>query len=80
MMLDYSVEQGLESAPGMLPSPIQICLLGSFQLLKAGKPIAVHPGGKSEKLLAYLGLRVGQCIPRDLLLQILWPNGDLALA
>ena len=62
------------------PAPIQICLLGTFQLLKAGVPIVVHPGSKSEQLLAYLGLHIGQCLPRDLLLQLLWPDGEVALA
>ena len=79
-MLGLTAEQEPEVASRMVPSPVQICLLGSFQLLKAGKLIAVHPGGKSEKLLAYLGLHVDQCIPHDLLLQILWPNGDVVLA
>ena len=34
--------------------PILICLLGNFRLLKAGQPVAVHAGGKTEALLVLL--------------------------
>jgi DNA-binding SARP family transcriptional activator len=62
-------------------APILVCLLGSFRLLKRGKPVPLHGGGKMESLLCALGLRGDRGIPREQLLQTLWPDGaDLALA
>lgn len=60
--------------------PILICLLGSFRLLKAGQPVTLHGGGKTEALLSHLGLQDSHRIPRDTLLQRLWPSSDTALA
>ena len=60
--------------------PILICLLGSFRLLKAGQPILLHGGGKTEALLGHLSLQDSHRIPRDTLLQRLWPNSETALA
>jgi len=59
--------------------PIVICLLGDFQLLKAGCAISVRGGGKTEALLCYLGVHYNQRISRETLLDALWPNGDPVL-
>lgn len=56
--------------------PIQICLLGSFRLLKAGHQVAIQAGGKAEALLCHLGLQVGHQLPRAALVQRLWPASD----
>jgi DNA-binding SARP family transcriptional activator len=60
--------------------PVLICLLGSFLLLKAGHPVALRPGGKSEALLSHLSLQVRDGIPRDTLLHLLWPTSNTTLA
>jgi len=71
---DSSIARGGEA-------PILVCLLGSFRLLKRGQPVPLHGGGKMESLLCTLGLRRDRGIPREQLLQTLWPDGaDLALA
>jgi DNA-binding SARP family transcriptional activator len=57
-----------------------ICLLGDFLLLKDGQPITVRSGGKAEALLCLLGLRYGQRVAREALLNALWPTGDPSLA
>lgn len=62
------------------PSPILICLLGDFRLLRAGQPIAVRGGGKAEALLGYLGLQSSYRVPRERLVHTLWPTSDPALA
>ena len=72
--LDFSVP------PDAAPAPIQICLLGSFRLLKAGQPMSLRGGSKIEVLLAYLGLRSDECIARALLTELLWPDSDLPRA
>lgn len=60
--------------------PVLLCLLGSFLLLKAGQPVAVRRGGKTEALLSHLGLQVGAGVSRDTLLHLLWPTSPGALA
>jgi len=60
--------------------PILICLLGNFLLLKAGQPVALRNGGKTKAPLSYLGLQYCHHIPRDTLLQMLWPSSDAALS
>ena len=62
------------------PCPIMIGLLGTFRLLKRGHLVAIRPGSKTETLLAYLALRIGQPVPRETLMQALWPNSDGVLA
>ena len=60
---------------------ILICLLGDFRVLKAGQPVAVRSGGKTEALLCLLALRCGCGTSRDTLLRALWPDcDDVALA
>jgi DNA-binding SARP family transcriptional activator len=59
--------------------PVMICLLGNFLLLRAGQPVPIRAGGKSETLLAYLGLQYERRVPREKLVQALWSTSDLAL-
>jgi len=61
-------------------SPIYICLLGGFRLLKHSAPIHLRSGGKVEGLLSNLALRHGHAAPREALLQLLWPDSEPALA
>ena len=63
-----------------LNSRVHIQLLGSFRLLKAGRPVATREGGKTEGFLAALALHPGKLIPRDVLLDNLWPESDSLLA
>ena len=59
--------------------PIMICLLGNFRLLNKGELVPVRAGGKSEVFLAYLALQHGRRVPRERLVQVLWPDSDLSL-
>jgi DNA-binding SARP family transcriptional activator len=58
---------------------VRLCLLGNFRLLVAGNLIPIHPGGKSEALLSLLALQSGRRMPRERLVQTLWPASDPAL-
>lgn len=53
-----------------------ICLLGSFRLLRRGQPINFLISGKALALLTELALRVESGLPRDALLETLWPGQD----
>jgi DNA-binding SARP family transcriptional activator len=59
--------------------PVMLCLLGNFRLLVAGELIPTHPGGKSEALLSLLALQSSRRMPRERLVQTLWPASDFAL-
>lgn len=62
------------------PWPVLICLLGGFQLLKAGRPVALRQANKTQALLACLALERDYTAPRETLLQTVWPDSDLALS
>ncbi len=59
---------------------ILICLLGSFRLLKSGKPVVMRNAGKTQSLLSNLALAQDHCIGRETLVQTLWPETETALA
>jgi DNA-binding SARP family transcriptional activator len=61
-------------------SPIFIRLFGGFQLLKHGNPVVIRGRGKSEALLQILALHGSYAVPRDELLERLWPDIDVELA
>jgi DNA-binding SARP family transcriptional activator len=61
-------------------APVLICLLGAFQILKNGSPLALRPGGKVERLVGALALEPTHGVARDELLERVWPGGDPALA
>jgi DNA-binding SARP family transcriptional activator len=61
-------------------SPILVCLLGTFRLLHTGHPVAIPCGGKIETLLGRLGTQFAHRVPRTVLLDLLWPASDSALA
>ena len=62
-----------------MTQPVMICLLGNFRLMQGGELVPIRAGGKSEALLAYLGLHHGRRVPRERLVQALWPTSDLTL-
>jgi DNA-binding SARP family transcriptional activator len=60
---------------------VEICLLGSFRVLKDGRRFGLRPGGRAESLLCALALgprRSG--LARDDLLQMIWPGQDFGLS
>jgi DNA-binding SARP family transcriptional activator len=57
-----------------------VCLLGSFRVVASGRPLRLKPGGKAQSLLSNLALNPRLGLPRDQLLDALWPATDLALA
>jgi DNA-binding SARP family transcriptional activator len=58
---------------------VLLCLLGGFQLFRNGQPVGVRSHGKTEALLALLGL-ASRGIPREQLLDSLWPDSEPGLA
>lgn len=71
----------MASARSHPPSPgVLVCLLGAFRILKDGSPVPIRPGGKVEQLVGTLALEPEHGVPRDELLERIWPKGDPALA
>jgi DNA-binding SARP family transcriptional activator len=64
-----------EHAPG-----IQVCLLGTFRVVKDGAPLAFRTGGKAERFLGALAVRAPRGVSRDEILGTLWPDSELDLA
>jgi len=60
--------------------PIEICLLGFFQLRTNGRPVATRGHGKAEMLLTALALRRGYVAPREFLLDAVWGDAAFGLA
>lgn len=55
---------------------ILVCLLGSFRFLRHGRPLNLLITGKAMTLLAELALRLDNGVPREELLETLWPEQD----
>jgi DNA-binding SARP family transcriptional activator len=62
------------------PVRVQVCLLGSFRLLKVGSPVSLKAGGKTEQLLGQLALGLPEGVAREALMGSLWPDVDGSLA
>lgn len=60
--------------------PVLICLLGTFRILKAGRPFSLRGGGKAEALLLNLSINTRNCTSRAFLLRALWPDRSDKLA
>ena len=79
-MNEYSQSLFAGSSSDDMSSPVMICLLGNFRLLRAGALVPIRAGGKSEALLAYLGIQANRRVARERLVQALWPESDPDLA
>ncbi len=63
--------------PAMEPvEHIRVCLLGSFRFLRHGRPQDLAITGKAMTLLSELALRLENGVPREELLETLWPEQD----
>lgn len=68
------------STAGPVADPVLICLFGSFRLFRLGVTVPVRSGGKTESLLSCLALRDGHRVPKDTIMDLLWPEADLSRA
>jgi DNA-binding SARP family transcriptional activator len=57
--------------------PMLICLLGGFRLLRYGQPFDSLITGKAMTLLSTLALHLNTGVPRDVLLEHLWPEHEV---
>jgi DNA-binding SARP family transcriptional activator len=76
------IDMSLSFHPSALGTdwPVLVCLLGDFELLKRGRPVALRGGGKAEELLCTLALRRGYFARNDVLRDALWPRHESSLA
>ncbi|HEY0736832.1 MAG TPA: BTAD domain-containing putative transcriptional regulator [Herpetosiphonaceae bacterium] len=71
-------EQIVTAAPARWT--LMICVLGNFQLLRAGQPVIVPLHGKAQAFLSTLALRYRQPVRREIILESLWPDTSSTLA
>jgi DNA-binding SARP family transcriptional activator len=81
------VRVGAEVAAGLLRAvatpprdPVRIQALGGFRVLRAGEPVPVEQwqSRKARDLLKVLVARRGRAVPREALMEALWPDEDPA--
>jgi len=60
--------------------PLLICVLGPFRLLQGPHRMPIRGDSKAASLLGALALRSGRLVAREMLLDLLWPQGDAELA
>lgn len=60
--------------------PWAIQLLGGLSARQGARVVTRFATRKTAALLAYLAFRRGQIIPRELVLEVLWPESDLTAA
>jgi ATP/maltotriose-dependent transcriptional regulator MalT/DNA-binding SARP family transcriptional activator len=81
------VRVGAEVAAGLLRAiaapprdPVRIQALGGFRVLRAGGPVPVEEwqSRKARDLLKVLVARRGRAVPREALMEVLWPDEDPA--
>jgi DNA-binding SARP family transcriptional activator len=81
------VRVGAEVAAGLLRAvaapprdPVRIQALGGFRVVRAGEPVPVEEwqSRKARELLKVLVARRGRAVPREALMEALWPDEDPA--
>ena len=55
---------------------LSLYLLSSFQVFQNGEPVNDGLGGKARQLLKILAANRRRCLPKDLLIEMIWPQGD----
>ena len=66
---------------GAMPAPTTtVCLLGGFHLVRCGEPLDLPISGKAAAFVSTLALHLASGVPREALLEALWPEQDTAQA
>lgn len=65
---------GKDGAPDAEEARLTIFLLGTFEAGAKGKVVIHWPSRKSRLLLAYLALEQNRFVPKDVLIELFWPE------
>lgn len=57
---------------------LRIYLLGTFEIRADGKTVTHWPSRKSRMLLAYLAMEKNRLLPKDVLVELFWPDSSLS--
>lgn len=79
VVLPFPPRHPTDDAAPDLPS-LRLRCLGSFEAYLGDEAILQRRGGKGRAILQYLATRPRQPVPRDTLLEALWPETDPAVA
>jgi DNA-binding SARP family transcriptional activator len=55
---------------------LAVCLLGRFRLFRRGQLVDVWHGPKTPRVVRYLFAQRGRPVPRDVLIDLFWPDVD----
>jgi DNA-binding SARP family transcriptional activator len=55
---------------------LAVCVLGRFRLFRRGHLVEVWHGPKTPRVVRYLFAQRGRPVPRDVLIDLFWPNVD----
>jgi LuxR family maltose regulon positive regulatory protein len=55
--------------------PLRLQLFGTFEVQVRGRLISSWPSKKARLLLAYIAMERGRMVPKDMLIDLLWPDG-----
>lgn len=55
---------------------LSLYMLSSFEVVRDGKLVNGGLGGKARQLLKILAANRRKCLPRDLLIELIWPDSD----
>lgn len=76
MLTQMAEHPNLRREPQVQDDHMLVCLLGSFRILRNGQPLEALIVGKAVTLLSALALHLETGVPRDALLELLWPEQD----
>ena len=58
------------------PVPLRVYLLGPFAVLRGGEVITIWGSRKAEQMFKYLVAHRGEWLPREVLIELLWPESQ----
>ncbi|HVC34639.1 MAG TPA: BTAD domain-containing putative transcriptional regulator [Chloroflexota bacterium] len=79
-LLSHPVPGYAQEAPAADPPPVAISCLGTFRFRVDGNTVEGWRSSKARALFQYLVNHRGRPIPRDALIQALWPDPDAVAA
>jgi DNA-binding SARP family transcriptional activator len=67
-----------DACPPVMASSVElaVCLLGRFRLFRRGQLVEGWHGSKTPRVVRYLFAQRGRPVPRDVLIDLFWPDVD----
>jgi LuxR family transcriptional regulator, maltose regulon positive regulatory protein len=79
-LLPASASSALPLAELTDPDHLRLRCFGRFEVIRGGESIPLRRAGKASAILKFLALNPHQPVPRDVLVEAVWPETDPAIA